>query len=89
MKKSAEAKESANATVDTAELEKDASNAEQTVEALKEQLAERQNELEALARQVTEIKNHLTEVTARNEKILADLAVAEQDLQERMQAMTQ
>jgi chromosome segregation ATPase len=42
-----------------------------------------------LAPQVTEIKNRLTEVTARNEKVLADLAAAEQNLQQHVQAMSQ
>lgn len=85
----AEAEESANVEMDTTELEQDVSNAEQVVDALKEQVSERQRELEELHPQVDEIKSRLMEVTARNEKVLADVAAAEQDLQEYMQAMSQ
>jgi len=85
----AESEESANVTIDTTELEQDVSNAEQVVEALQEQLAEKQREMQELIPAVDDIKGRLVEVTARNEKVLADMAAAEQDLLLYMQAMTQ
>lgn len=85
----AESEESANVTIDTTELEEDVSSAEENLDALKEQLTEKERQLEDLYPTVEDVKNRLTEVTARNEKVLTDALAAEEDLQRHLQNKTQ
>jgi chromosome segregation ATPase len=85
----AEAEEAAIVTVDTTELEDDVSKAEQVVEAIEQQKSMKQRDIDELLPGVQDITNRLVEVSARNEKVLADMNAAEQDLATYLQTLSQ
>jgi peptidoglycan hydrolase CwlO-like protein len=85
----AEAEEAANVTVDTTELEDDVNKAEQLVEAIEQQKLKKKREIDELLQGVQNITNRLMEVSARNEKVLADMNAEEQDFATYLKTLSQ
>jgi chromosome segregation ATPase len=79
----------ANFDTDTSEYERAIQEEQQFVESLKEQESSIESQIEEKRPEVDDLKRRINEVDIRNEKVLRDIATAEQDLADFVQNLTQ
>lgn len=85
----AEMPTTADEDLDTSEYEEEVALAQQEVDRLKTAEDERRAELEALAPDVEDIESRLAEVVKRNEKVLADMGRAQEEMQQFLATQSQ
>ena len=85
----AEKDSATNFDTDTSEYEADVAEAQQTVDTIKERETSLKEAMEETAPEIQALKKQLEEVKTRNEKVLEDMKVAEDELNMYIQNMSQ
>ena len=85
----AEIENSANVTVDTSEFEQDVAQTEQEIEELEKDDSKLGEEIEAMEPEIQQVQTRIDECSARNEKVLAELKAADDELTQLLECKTQ
>jgi hypothetical protein len=80
---------SANVTIDTTEYEQDVENYEQEMEALEQDDEKLSNEIESLQPEIEDTKSSISDCAIRNEKVLAEMQTADQNLTHLLESRSQ
>ena len=85
----AEQETNANVSIDLSEFEQDVEQLEQEIENLEKEDERLSAEIEALQPEVEDTKNRISECAARNEKVLAEMAAANENMTQLLTAKSE